>query len=167
MTTVSENPTLSAVAAADATRIEAERATATKTSAASQPLLSVSGTISAPSDSDNTANGGSPTTASKIDLGSVGATEAKTIMSAEHKALGYRPPPGSLAAEAQAAAAKHPDAHLDVDPNTLRELAREDAARIAAERKTGDVAAAVETHSAIDLEQVGEGECCAVKSGER
>jgi hypothetical protein len=52
-------------------------------------------------------------------------------MSAEHKALGYRPPPGSLAAEAQAAAAKHPNTSEHIDENTLREAARSDAARIA------------------------------------
>lgn len=52
-------------------------------------------------------------------------------MSAEHKALGYRPPPGSLAAEAQAAAAKHPEASAGIPADTLREAAREDAARIA------------------------------------
>ena len=32
--------------------------------------------------------------------------DARKLMSHEHKALGFRPPPGSLAAEAQAAAAK-------------------------------------------------------------
>lgn len=32
-------------------------------------------------------------------------------MSHEHRALGFRPPPGSLAAEAQAAAAKHAEAN--------------------------------------------------------
>lgn len=31
-------------------------------------------------------------------------------MSHEHRALGFRPPPGSLAAEAQTAAAKHLEA---------------------------------------------------------
>jgi hypothetical protein len=66
-----------------------------------------------------------------IDLEKVGEADARTLMSAEHKALGYRPPPGSLAAEAQAAAAKHPEAHADVPADVLREAAREDAARIA------------------------------------
>lgn len=33
--------------------------------------------------------------------------DARKLMSHEHRALGFRPPPGSLAAEAQAAAAKH------------------------------------------------------------
>lgn len=53
-------------------------------------------------------------------------------MSVEHKVLGFRPPPGSLAAEAQAAAAKHPEvanAHLP-DPDKLKEAARVDAERI-------------------------------------
>lgn len=36
------------------------------------------------------------------------AAEARKLMSEEHKALGHRPPPDSLAAQAQAAAAKHP-----------------------------------------------------------
>jgi hypothetical protein len=137
-TTATDNAMLSAAAQADAARIEAER----KAPAAPAPIT-VSGSISHKS----------------IDLDSIGAVDAKTLMSAEHKALGYRPPPGSLAAEAQAAAAKHPDAHLDVDPNVLREAAREDAARIAAERKNGDnTTKAVETHAAIDFDQVGEGE---------
>jgi hypothetical protein len=53
-------------------------------------------------------------------------------MSEEHKALGYRPPPGSLAADAQAAAAKHPSgkAEKKVDLQVLTEAAIKDAARI-------------------------------------
>lgn len=51
-------------------------------------------------------------------------------MSEEHKALGYRPPPGSLAAEAQSAAAKHPNARAGVDPTILAKAALEDAKRI-------------------------------------
>jgi len=52
-------------------------------------------------------------------------------MSEEHKALGYRPPPGSLAAEAQAAAAKHPgNGEATVDPQVLQQAAIKDAARI-------------------------------------
>lgn len=53
-------------------------------------------------------------------------------MSEEHKALGYRPPPGSLAADAQAAAAKRP--HMregTLDPRILTLAALKDAARIA------------------------------------
>lgn len=52
-------------------------------------------------------------------------------MSNEHKALGYRPPPGSLAAEAQAAAARHPYASANVDSTTLAKAALEDATHIA------------------------------------
>lgn len=51
-------------------------------------------------------------------------------MSEEHKALGYRPPPGSLAAEAQAAAAKHPHSTAGVDAVTLAKAALEDAKKI-------------------------------------
>ena len=53
-------------------------------------------------------------------------------MSEEHKALGFRPPHGSLAAEAQAAAAKHPEV-TGVQKPTLEKLkaaARLDATRI-------------------------------------
>jgi hypothetical protein len=144
--------------AADASRVEA-----TNTKTGTTPLLTtVSGSISALSGPDP-----------KIDLEHVGAAEAKTLMSAEHKALGYRPPPGSLAAEAQAAAAKHPDEHLDVDANTLRELAKQDAARIAKERQASEGGAAATagsvsafasapisgtaSHANIDMDKIGEG----------
>ncbi|OJT10949.1 hypothetical protein TRAPUB_12534 [Trametes pubescens] len=66
-----------------------------------------------------------------LDLNSVGEAEAKKLISDEHMALGYRPPPGSLAAEAQAAAAKHPDASANMDPSTLAKAAFEDAAHVA------------------------------------
>lgn len=51
-------------------------------------------------------------------------------MSEEHKILGYRPPQGSLAASAQAAAAKHPHASAGVDAATLAKAALEDAKKI-------------------------------------
>jgi hypothetical protein len=97
-----------------------------------------------------------------IDLENVGAADARTLMSAEHKALGYRPPPGSLAAEAQAAAAKHPDAHVAVPEAELLEAARKDAVRIAAERgdapdKATSAPASNVVSGAIDLNKVGEG----------
>jgi hypothetical protein len=82
--------------------------------------------------------------------------EAKVIMSAEHKALGFRPPPDSLAAQAQAAAAKHPEAHLDVDPDVLREIARSDAAKITSERVSTS-SGAQQAKAGLDLEKVGEG----------
>ena len=58
-------------------------------------------------------------------------------MSEEHKALGYRPPSDSLAAKAQAAAARHPQGNgTTVDARLLTEAAVRDAARISAERGT-------------------------------
>ena len=44
--------------------------------------------------------------------------------------LGFRPPKGSLAAEAQAAAAKHPDAHAGLDDLDIAQAALDDAKRI-------------------------------------
>ena len=60
-------------------------------------------------------------------------------MSEEHKILGFRPPHGSFAAEVQSVASKHPEGRpgtAAVDTTRLREIAREDALRILAERKT-------------------------------
>ncbi|EJD34337.1 hypothetical protein AURDEDRAFT_131217 [Auricularia subglabra TFB-10046 SS5] len=75
-----------------------------------------------------------------IDLAQVNAREAARLMSEEHKMLSYRPPAGSLAAQAQAAAAKHPDAPGAVggDMRELRRLAQDDVARIQAERGSGN-----------------------------
>ncbi|THV02673.1 hypothetical protein K435DRAFT_652921 [Dendrothele bispora CBS 962.96] len=73
-----------------------------------------------------------------IDLQKITEVEARKLMSEEHKALGYRPPPGSLAAEAQAAAAKHPNGESEqsIDPKVLQQAAVKDAARISAERRS-------------------------------
>ncbi len=68
-------------------------------------------------------------------------------MSDEHKALGYRPPPGSLASEAQAAAAKHPEASAGVDKATLARAALADATKIASGGNAGQ----------LDLQNVGLG----------
>ena len=76
-------------------------------------------------------------------------------MSAEHQALGYRPPPGSLAAEAQKAAAKHPEATLNVDPIELRQAAQTDAARIEAER--GEQVSKKAAFGSINLNDIGQG----------
>lgn len=79
-------------------------------------------------------------------------------MSEEHKALGYRPPPGSLAAEAQAAAAKHPDLPpCGISAEQIRLAALADAERIKREREaqTSPVSAAAGVH--IDLDNLGEG----------
>jgi hypothetical protein len=65
-----------------------------------------------------------------IDLDKVGVRDARIIMSEEHKNLGYRPPPDSLAAKVQRSATKHPDSSLGLDAATLREVARADAERI-------------------------------------
>lgn len=76
-----------------------------------------------------------------IDLNAIGKVEARKIMSEEHRILGFRPPQGSLAAEAQAAAAKHPEGKPEAprpDPLKLKALAKEDAERILAERKTSE-----------------------------
>lgn len=67
-------------------------------------------------------------------------------MSEEHKALGHRPPPGSLAAQAQAAATKHPK----VPTHELTRAALEDAAKL----EGGVEVAAV---AGIDLNFIGEG----------
>ena len=89
---------------------------------------------------------GETTGSTSVDLNSIGEAEARKLMSDEHKALGHRPPPGSLASEAQSAAAKHPDAHSGVDPATLARAALEDASRIA-HKNPAD----------LKVEQVGEG----------
>ncbi|TFK92887.1 hypothetical protein K466DRAFT_479648 [Polyporus arcularius HHB13444] len=81
----------------------------------------------------------------RIDLNSIGEAEARKLMSDEHKALGYRPPPGSLASEAQAAAAKHPDASAGVDQATLARAALADATKIASGGNAGQ----------LDLQNVG------------
>ncbi|KAJ3809196.1 hypothetical protein F5876DRAFT_77986 [Lentinula aff. lateritia] len=73
-----------------------------------------------------------------IDLSNITEAEARKLMSEEHKALGYRPPPGSIAASAQAAAAKHSEgkAEIKIDPQILTEVAIKDAARISIERRS-------------------------------
>lgn len=68
-------------------------------------------------------------------------------MSAEHKALGYRPPPGSLAAEAQAEAAKHPQTSASIGEELLAKAAVEDANKIKNERG----------EQGVDLSAIGEG----------
>ncbi|KAK7031016.1 hypothetical protein VNI00_013806 [Paramarasmius palmivorus] len=71
-----------------------------------------------------------------IDLAVIGEADARKLMSEEHKALGYRPPPGSLAADAQSAAAKHPEGKGSIDPTVLAQAALKDAARISSERRS-------------------------------
>lgn len=76
-------------------------------------------------------------------------------MSEEHKALGYRPPPGSLAAEAQAAASKHSDTtSAGITAEQIREAALADAERIKKERDAQNEGSGV---AHVDLNKVGEG----------
>ncbi|THH17974.1 hypothetical protein EUX98_g9031 [Antrodiella citrinella] len=79
-----------------------------------------------------------------IDLKFIGDVEARKIMSEEHKALGYRPPPGSLAAEAQAAAAKHPHSSAGLDPTLLTKAAIADAKKIESTRRSSGGSASSE-----------------------
>ncbi|KAK1223422.1 hypothetical protein PQX77_013704 [Marasmius sp. AFHP31] len=72
-----------------------------------------------------------------VDLTVIGEADARKLMSEEHKALGYRPPPGSLAADAQSAAAKHPEGKASIDQQVLQRAAIKDAARISSERRSG------------------------------
>ena len=76
-------------------------------------------------------------------------------MSHEHRALGFRPPPGSLAAEAQSAAARHPEGDgTRVDDNMLREVAVRDAERIKADREVGEATASVTGASGCEQPKV-------------
>ena len=77
-------------------------------------------------------------------------------MSEEHKALGHRPPPSSLAAQAQSAAVKHPGGAAQTQPaaHSLLRAALEDAASI----ESSDTAAQ------IDLNFIGEGQFYVVAS---
>jgi len=72
-----------------------------------------------------------------VDVTQMNKVEAAKIMSEEHKILGYRPPADSLAAKAQAAADKNPDAGGTMSAHEEAKLvaaAAEDALRISAER---------------------------------
>ena len=76
-------------------------------------------------------------------------------MSEEHKALGYRPPPGSLAAQAQAAVARHEtqraeEHSLTVEAEKLRQAAIADAEHI---KQTRESVAPTN----VDLNSIGEG----------
>jgi hypothetical protein len=91
-----------------------------------------------------------------LDLGDVGRDAAQTIQSAEQKALGYRPPAGSLAAEAQAAAAKHPDGASEttaLSKDELKEMAVTDAAAVELERRGGVVAETTVDVDALSAEE--------------
>ncbi|PCH42988.1 hypothetical protein WOLCODRAFT_144313 [Wolfiporia cocos MD-104 SS10] len=99
-----------------------------------------------------------------IDLNSLGEAEARKLMSEEHKALGYRPPPGSLAAEAQSAAAKHPDANGGVDPATLAQAAIVDARNIETHRQAST---SPQTSPEVSLSTITEDEARTLQSAEQ
>ncbi|KAF7421061.1 hypothetical protein PC9H_011581 [Pleurotus ostreatus] len=104
-----------------------------------------------------------------IDLKDIGLAEARRIMSEEHKALGYRPPHGSLASAAQAAASKHPNPEsntLHIDEETLRRAALEDAARIAAQRSHPGSPETDASTSGINLDAIGVEEARRLMSAE-
>ncbi|KAI8972599.1 hypothetical protein BD414DRAFT_525256 [Trametes punicea] len=95
-----------------------------------------------------------------VNLNKISATDARILMSHEHRALGFRPPPGSLAAEAQSAAARHPEGdgtHLDDD--TLREIALRDAERIKADRELNIV-------GGVNVSTIGKEGAAAIQSEE-
>lgn len=97
-----------------------------------------------------------------VNLQKITQSEASIIESEEHRALGYRPPPGSLAAQAQAAAARNGSDGKGVQRDAdMKEAARADAARIAVER--GDGVGAVPT---IDLNTVSKEEAAHLQSEE-
>lgn len=97
-----------------------------------------------------------------MNLENITQSEASIVESEEHKALGYRPPPGSLAAQAQAAAARNGSDGKGVQRDAdLKEAARADAARIAVER--GDGVGAVPT---IDLNTISKEEAARLQSEE-
>ncbi|KAL6308788.1 hypothetical protein BKA93DRAFT_822079 [Sparassis latifolia] len=94
-----------------------------------------------------------------LNLSTISAVEARTLMSHEHRALGFRPPPGSIAAEAQAAAARHPEGDgAVVDKEVLKEIAIKDAERIKADRELNIVGEAnVSTFGRADARTVVSG----------
>ncbi|KAH8114850.1 hypothetical protein DFH11DRAFT_1761471 [Phellopilus nigrolimitatus] len=107
--------------------------------------------------------GPAPLDTPAVDLTHLSRTDARVIASEEHKALGYRPPPGSLAAHAQAAAAREA---VEAEGGTartgvLKEAARVDAARIAVLR--GDPVGAAPT---VDLDGVSKESAARLQSEE-
>ncbi|KAH7924321.1 hypothetical protein BV22DRAFT_1066942 [Leucogyrophana mollusca] len=84
-------------------------------------------TLAALSDADRIGQRGATGATQSVDLDNIGEAEARKLVSIEHRALGYNPPRGSLAAEAQRAAAKHPSAGGQLDDSTLTQAALNDA----------------------------------------
>ncbi|EIW56690.1 uncharacterized protein TRAVEDRAFT_73152 [Trametes versicolor FP-101664 SS1] len=125
---------LKEIAREDALRILAERKTSTGADKDAPPAAAKTNG----SDKVTPTRVSPPVDVPGVNLNKISATDARVLMSHEHRALGFRPPPGSLAAEAQSAAARHPDGDgTHLDDETLREIALRDAERIKADR--GDV----------------------------
>ncbi|KAI0651326.1 hypothetical protein C8Q79DRAFT_27399 [Trametes meyenii] len=123
---------LKEIAREDALRILAERKTST---GADKDALPASAKQANGSDKHVTPARHSPPIPG-VNLNKISATDARVLMSHEHRALGFRPPPGSLAAEAQSAAAKHPEGDgTQLADAILREIALRDAERIKADRE--------------------------------
>ncbi|EPQ55624.1 hypothetical protein GLOTRDRAFT_128844 [Gloeophyllum trabeum ATCC 11539] len=76
------------------------------------------------------------TTADAVPALGLTEKEARKLESEEHKALGYRPPSDSLAAQAKSEASMNPQGAGGTELNRaeLRGLAQADAARVEAER---------------------------------
>ncbi|THH29313.1 hypothetical protein EUX98_g4881 [Antrodiella citrinella] len=79
---------------------------------------------------------GADEVAKRLDIiwDSIGQSEARKIMSEQHKLLAFRPPGDSLAAHAQLAAAKHPVSSDPMPVDILKRVAKVDAERILAQR---------------------------------
>ncbi|KZT69437.1 hypothetical protein DAEQUDRAFT_765513 [Daedalea quercina L-15889] len=123
--------TLKELARQDAQRILAERKINADVTSPGMKAIHANGNVKAVK----------PPATGGVNLTAISAAEARTLMSHEHKALGFRPPPGSLAAEAQAAASKHPEGAgvPTVDPELLKDIALKDAERIKADREVNMV----------------------------
>ena len=101
--------------------------------------------------------------AASVNLEKITPAEASVTVSGEHRALGFRPPHGSLASQAQAAAARNGnDTRGEQRTADLKGAARADAARIAVER--GDGVGAVPT---IDLSNITKDEAARLQSEEQ
>ncbi|KAH8101305.1 hypothetical protein BXZ70DRAFT_1007681 [Cristinia sonorae] len=76
---------------------------------------------------------------------SIGQEEARKIMSEQHKTLGFRPPPDSLAAFAQLVATNHPIVVAPVALEVLRSAVKLDSERILLQRRSEKTAPVAST----------------------
>ncbi|TBU21679.1 hypothetical protein BD311DRAFT_829887 [Dichomitus squalens] len=149
---------LKEIAREDALRILAERKSSPGTDPAALPVSSTDpGAKANGADAKHAAPVKHSPPESGLDLDKISATDARVLMSHEHRALGFRPPPGSLAAEAQAAAARHPDGDgTHLDDGALRAIAVRDAERIKADRELALVGDPAVNISAVDKDAARE-----------